>query len=169
MRTSLPLREVDPEIAQAIDLEGDRQARTLELIASREFRQRGGARGAGFGDDQQVCRGLAGQSLLRRLRVRGRGGKPGHRARQETLRRGARERAAALRQPGQPGRLHDRAEAGRHNAGHEPRPRRPPDARPPAQFLRKAVQDCFLRRTQGYRDHRLRRARAPGARASSPS
>ena len=32
-----PLHEVDPEIARAIDLEVDRQARTVELIASENF------------------------------------------------------------------------------------------------------------------------------------
>jgi glycine hydroxymethyltransferase len=37
MSPSLPLREVDPEIALALDLEVDRQARTLELIASENF------------------------------------------------------------------------------------------------------------------------------------
>jgi len=37
MNHSLPLRQVDPEIARAIDLEVDRQARTLELIASENF------------------------------------------------------------------------------------------------------------------------------------
>ena len=37
MNHTLPLREVDPEIAQAIDQEVDRQARTLELIASENF------------------------------------------------------------------------------------------------------------------------------------
>jgi glycine hydroxymethyltransferase len=37
MSLSLPLREVDPEIAQTLDLEVDRQARTLELIASENF------------------------------------------------------------------------------------------------------------------------------------
>jgi len=37
MNHSLPLREVDPEIAQALDQEVDRQARTLELIASENF------------------------------------------------------------------------------------------------------------------------------------
>jgi len=42
MSASLParlrsLRDVDPEIARAIDLEVDRQARTLELIASENF------------------------------------------------------------------------------------------------------------------------------------
>jgi glycine hydroxymethyltransferase len=37
MNHALPLREVDPEIAQALDQEVDRQARTLELIASENF------------------------------------------------------------------------------------------------------------------------------------
>jgi len=37
MNPSLPLREVDPEIAQALDHEVERQARTLELIASENF------------------------------------------------------------------------------------------------------------------------------------
>ncbi|HXX24468.1 MAG TPA: serine hydroxymethyltransferase, partial [Terriglobia bacterium] len=37
MNHSLPLREVDPEIAQALDHEVERQARTLELIASENF------------------------------------------------------------------------------------------------------------------------------------
>jgi len=37
MSPSLPLRVVDPEIAQALDHEVDRQARTLELIASENF------------------------------------------------------------------------------------------------------------------------------------
>ena len=37
MDHTLPLREVDPEIAQALDQEVDRQARTLELIASENF------------------------------------------------------------------------------------------------------------------------------------
>jgi glycine hydroxymethyltransferase len=37
MSLSLPLRQVDPEIAQALDLEVERQARTLELVASENF------------------------------------------------------------------------------------------------------------------------------------
>ena len=32
-----PLAEVDPEVAEAIDLELDRQRRTLEMIASENF------------------------------------------------------------------------------------------------------------------------------------
>jgi glycine hydroxymethyltransferase len=37
MSFSTPLRQVDPEIARALDLEAERQARTLELIASENF------------------------------------------------------------------------------------------------------------------------------------
>jgi glycine hydroxymethyltransferase len=37
LNQSRPLHEVDPAIARAIDLEVDRQARTLELIASENF------------------------------------------------------------------------------------------------------------------------------------
>ena len=37
MSITQPLREVDPEIAQVLDLEAERQARTLELIASENF------------------------------------------------------------------------------------------------------------------------------------
>jgi glycine hydroxymethyltransferase len=37
MSSSLPLREVDPEIAQALEAEVERQARTLELVASENF------------------------------------------------------------------------------------------------------------------------------------
>ena len=59
------------------------------------------------------------------------------------------------------------AEARRHDPRHEPRARRPPHARPPAQLLRQALQDRPLRRAQGRRAHRLRRARAAGARAQA--
>ena len=77
----------------------------------RELRLRSGAGGAGHGPHQQVRRGLPGQALLRRLRGRGRGGEPGHRARQAALRRRPRQRPAALRGPGQHRRLHDRGQA----------------------------------------------------------
>ena len=42
-----PLAEVDPEIAEVLERELDRQQRTLEMIASRELRPAGGARGQG--------------------------------------------------------------------------------------------------------------------------
>ena len=61
----------------------------------------------------------------------------------------------------------DAAQAGRHRARHEPRARRPPDARPPAEFLGQALHDRSLRRAQGRRAHRLRRARAARRRAQA--
>ena len=65
-----PLAEVDPEIAEVLALELERQQRTLEMIASENFVPGGGARVPGIGADEQVRRGLPGQALLRRLRVR---------------------------------------------------------------------------------------------------
>ncbi len=68
-----------------------------------ELRQPGGAGGGRLGDDQQVRRGLPGQALLRRLRVRRRRRVAGDRARQAAVRRRARQRAAALGRAGQHG------------------------------------------------------------------
>ena len=51
-----------------------------------EHRLRGGARGAGLGADQQVRRGLSGQALLRRLRVRRHRRDAGDRAGEEAVR-----------------------------------------------------------------------------------
>ena len=131
----------------------------------RELRQPRHPRSAGLGAHQQVRRGLSGQALLRRLRVRGRGRVAGDRARQGAVRRRPRQRAAALGRAGQPGGVLRGGEAGRHRARHEPGPRRPPDARPPAELLRPALQDRPLRRAAGRRAHRLRGAGAAGARA----
>ena len=68
-----------------------------------ELRQPRRARGDGLGDDEQVRRGLPGQAVLRRLRVRRRRRVARHRARQGAVRRRARQRAAALGRPGQHG------------------------------------------------------------------
>ena len=132
-----------------------------------ELRQPRHPRGRRLGADQQVRRGLPGQALLRRLRVRRRRRVAGHRARQGAVRRRPRQRAAALGRAGEHGGLPAAAQAGRHGARHEPRPRRPPHARPPAQLLGQALHDRPLRRPPGRRADRLRRARAAGARAQA--
>ena len=159
------LAETDPE-----DRRGDpRRAAPAEQRprADRvgELRQPRRARSRRLGADQQVRRRLPGQALLRRLRVRRRRRARGDRARQGALRRRPRQRAAALGRAGQHGGLHDAAQAGRHRARHEPRARRPPDARPPAEFLRAALHDRPVRRAQGRRADRLRRARSARRRA----
>ncbi len=132
-----------------------------------ELRQPGGARSGRLGAHEQVRRRLSGQALLRRLRVRRRRRVAGDRAREGAVRRRARQRAAALGRAGQHGGVLHAAEAGRHRPRHEPRARRPPHARPPAQLLRQALHDRPLRRAQGRRADRLRGARAPGARAQA--
>ena len=159
------LAETDPEIAGAIRDERHRQNSGLELIASENFVSRAVLEAAGLGADQQVRRRLPGQALLRRLRVRRRRRARGDRPREGALRRRPRQRAAAFRRAGQHGGLPDAAQAGRHRPRHEPRARRPPDARPSAQFLRQALHDRALRRAQDGRADRLRRARAARRRA----
>ena len=135
-RMARPLAEVDPEVYEAIRNELERQNSPAGADRQRELHLRGGARGHRQRLHQQVRRGLSRQALLRRLRVRRRGGEPGPRARQEALRGRVRQRAAALRLAGQPGRLCRRPPARRHHPGHEPGPRRTPHARPSSELLR---------------------------------
>ena len=153
-----PLYEADPQIAAAIDNETRRQHEGLELIASENFVSEAVLEADGLGVHQQICRGLSGQALLRRLRVRRRGREPGARSREATLRRGACERAAARRIAGQHGGLCGDAAAGRHDSRAEPRAWRTSDARASPEFFRQDLQDRSLRRHQRNRNHRLRRA-----------
>ena len=63
------LAERDPEIAGWIGKELGRQRDKIELIASENITSPAVLRGAGLDPDQQVCRRLSGQALLRRLRI----------------------------------------------------------------------------------------------------
>ena len=161
------LAATDPEIADAIAHEQHRQNTGLELIASENFVSQAVLEAAGSVLTNKYAEGYPGQALLRRLRVRRRRRVAGDRAREAAVRRRARQRAAALGRAGQHGGLLHAAEAGRHRARHEPRARRPPDARPSAQLLRQALQDRPLRRPQGRRADRLRGAGAARARAQA--
>ena len=144
-----------------------RQNSGLELIASENFVSRAVLEAAGSVLTNKYAEGYPGTPLLRRLRVRRRRRARGDRARQGAVRRRARQRAAALGRAGQHGGVLDAAQAGRHGARHEPRARRPPHARPSAEFLRPALHDRPLRRPQGRRADRLRRARSAGRRAQA--
>ena len=161
------LVDVDPEMAHAIRHEVERQNSGLELIASENFVSHGDSRGRRLGLHEQVRRRLSGQALLRRLRERGRRRVAGHRPRQGAVRRRARQRPAALGRAGQHGGVPGRPEARRHDSGHEPRARRPPHARPPAELLGQVLQRRAVRRAQGRRAARLRRARVAGPRAQA--
>ena len=75
MTASLPTTFVPPTPNWRLRLPANcgRQQSQIELIASENIVSQRGARGAGLGVDQQIRRGLSGQALLRRLRVRRRG------------------------------------------------------------------------------------------------
>ena len=166
-RMNRPLRDVDPEIAEIIRARNPPPGHRPRTDSVGESRFRSRARSDGLGAHQQVRRRLSRQALLRRLRIRGSRRATGHRPRQAAFRRRARQRASALRHAGEYRRVHGGAAAGRHGAGHESGARRPPDARAPAEFFRQDLQVRSLRRAQGHRDDRLRRARAPGRRAQA--
>ena len=156
------LAEVDPEIAELLGRELERQRGQIELIASENFTWPCDARGGRLGADEQVRRGLPGQALLRRLRGR--------------RRDRADSRSTARRSCSAPStRTSSRTRARRRtwpstSAALEPgdtilvaraRPRRPPDARAQGQLLRAALHDRPLRRLARDEHRRLRR----GARA----
>ena len=163
-----PIAEVDPELWAAMEAERHRQADKIELIASENYVYAAGPRGAGLVAHEQVRRGPAGQALLRRLRARGRRRGAGPRAGPRAvpgLR--ARQRPAPLGRAGQHGRLLLGPPAGRPDPGHEPRPRRAPDARVAGQLLGPAVRGPRVRGRQGDGAARLRRDRRHRRRGAS--
>ena len=66
---SQSLAESDPEVFAAVGKELTRQRHEIELIASENIVSRAVLEAAGNGADQQICRRLSGQALLRRLRI----------------------------------------------------------------------------------------------------
>ena len=146
MSLSLPLREVDPEIAQALDLEVDRQARTLELIASENFVSEAVLEALGSVMTNKYAEGLPGKRYY--------GGCEFVDVAETLAIERAKKLFGAEHVNVQP---HSGSQAnqavymtvlkpGDTRAGHEPCPRRPPDARAPAELLREDVQNRFLRR-----------------------
>src|SRR2546428_132891 len=74
---SRPLREVDPEIAAALDREVERQARTLELIASENFVSEAVLEALGSVLTNKYAEGLPGKRHYGGIEVGGRGATPG--------------------------------------------------------------------------------------------
>ncbi len=158
-----PLSEVDPLIGGAIDDEARRQAEGLELIASENFVCEAVLEAMGSVFTNKYAEGYPAQALLRRLRVRRRGRAGGHRPREGAVRRGARQRPAALGLAGQHERLPRGLAVRRHHPRHEPLARRPPHARPPAELLRLQLQGRRVRRLARHGADRLRGVGAPRA------
>ena len=159
------LEVVDPEIAALDRRRASPTERRHRADRLGELGLPGRARSAGLGPDQQVRRGLPGQALLRRMRVRRRGRAARDRPGEGPLLGRARQRPAALGLAGQHGRLHDGPREGRQGPRHGPLARRPSHPRPSALLLGPRVRGRRLRRAARGRTHRLRGARRPRARA----
>ena len=153
----------DAELWAALQGERQRQEDHIELIASENYASPRVSGGAGFRADQQVCRGLSGQALLRRLRVRRYRRAVGHRSGEAVVQCRLRQRPAALRVAGQCRGLPRAATARRHHTRYEPRRRRASHAWLEGEFLRQAVQCGAVRPESGDRCHRLRSGGSAGA------
>ena len=141
VRILRPLQEVDPEIARAIGLEVDRQARTVELIASENFVSEAVLLEAvGSVMTNKYAEGLPGKryyggceyvDIAENLAI--------ERAKKLFGADHANVQAHSGSQANQAVYL-TVLKPRQHALGHEPRARRPPDAWSPAEFLRQDVQ-----------------------------
>ena len=157
---------VDPEISAAIQRENQRQEEHIELIASENYASPAVMAAQGTQLTNKYAEGYPGKryyggceyvDVVEQLAI--------DRVKQ-LFGAELRQRAAQLRLAGQPGRVLRPAAAGRHDHGHEPGRRRPPDPRHAAQHERQVVQGRELRPDR-QRGDRLRRDGAAGARAQA--
>ena len=162
------LKATDPEVAEAIANELERERTQLRLIASENYASPAVLAALGSTMTNKYAEGYPGPPLLRRMRVRRRDRAARDRPREGAVRRRARERAAARRRPGEHGGL-------RRVPGAEVRTTRcsgmvlaargPPHARVARQRLRHVVQ---LRRLRGGpRDRAARHGQDPRPGAGS--
>ncbi len=159
------LADVDPELWAAIRGETDRQRWKIELIASENYTFAAVMEAQGSPLTNKYAEGLPGKRYYGGCEF------------VDVAERLAQDRALALF----PGAEHvnvqphsgaqanmavylSRAQHRRHDPGHEPGPRRPPDPRLAGQLLRQVVRGPRLRRRSGDRADRLRRPGEAGGR-----
>ena len=164
----LPISEIDPAIAEAIENEERRQHEGLELIASENFVSEAVLEAAGSVFTNKYAEGYPGKRYYGGCEFT------------DVVENLARDRAKQLFgaehanvQPHSGSTANMAAysamhQAGRHDPRPEPRARRTPHARASAELLGQDLQDRSLRRHQRNRDHRLRRTGADG-RARAPA
>ncbi len=107
--TSTTIEEYDPELERAIDSEERRQEEHIELIASENYASKRVMAAQGSVLTNKYAEGYPGTALLRRLRVCRRRRAAGDRARQDAVRRGLCQRAAAFGFAGERRRVHGAA------------------------------------------------------------
>ena len=149
----------------AIAGERHRQEEHIELIASENYASPRVLEAQGSVLTNKYAEGYPGKRYYGGCEYRRHRRAAGHRSRQAALRRRLRQRAAALGLAGQCRGLSGAAAAGRRHSRHEPRSRRPPDARRQGQFLRQVLQGRPVRHPPRHRRDRLR----PGASGSPKS
>ncbi len=163
-----PLAEVDPEIAQVLERELDRQRGYLEMIASENFVPVSVLQSQGSVLTNKYAEGYPGKALLRGLRGGRRRRGARDRASEEPVRRRVRERPAALGRDGQRRGAARSRYPGRHDPRARARPGRSPHARHEDQLLRPALRHRRLRRRPRDLARRHGRGRAPRARPTAP-
>ena len=104
-RTTTPLREVDPEIFDAIKREERRQVANVELIASENYTSAAVLEAQGSVLTNKYAEGYPGRRYYGGCEWVDQRRATGYRPRQATVRRRARQRAAAQRLDGQYGGL----------------------------------------------------------------
>ncbi len=161
------LAEVDPDIAELLGAELERQRSQIELIASENFTWPSVLEAVGSTPTNKYAEGYPGQALLRRLRGRRRDRADRDRPGEGALRGRPRQRPAPCGRSDEHGGLHGGAAAGRHDPLARALARRAPDARAQGQLLGPALHDRPLRRQPRDEHGRLRR-RAP-AREGAPA
>ena len=142
------LKATDPEVADAIAGELNRERTNLRLIASENYASPAVLAAVGSTMNNKYAEGYPGPPLLRRLRVRRRHRAARDRPRQGAVRCRARQRAAARRRAGEHGGVrrvpHSRGRE-REGARDGARPWRPPDPRFAGQRVGHVVQLRGLR------------------------
>ena len=133
------VRNVDPEIAQAIVDEQDRQNSHIELIASENWVSKAVMAAMGSPLTNKYAEGYPGKRYYGGC-LRGRGGAAGHPAGKGTVRLRVCQCAAPLRRPGQYGGAVRGLQPRGHHHGDEPGPRRAPDPRKPGEHVRQIFQ-----------------------------
>ena len=161
------LADVDPEIADLLGRELERQRNQIELIASENFTWPSVLEAVGSVPTNKYAEGYPGRRYYGGCEVVDEIEQLAIDRAKDALRRRARERAAPRGRAGEHGRVLRAAEAGRHDPRAAARPRRPPDARAQGQLLGAALHDRLLRRLA--RDERRRLRRGAGDREGAPA
>ena len=106
-----PLAETDPALAAVLRAELVRQQDGIELIASENIVSAAVMEAQGSVLTNKYAEGYPGRRYYGGLRRGGRGGNAGHRPGEAAVRLRLRQRAAAFRRAGEPGRVpgHDQA------------------------------------------------------------